>query len=194
MNIAKICAVNLLLLLLAAATAHPFAAMSAGEEFSGIASYAFEPNPQEITPKMYNWRVTLSKADSQRGAYEIVQFTRPKRANSKALEPAQNVLVESKMIAVNQDGVVDFNLYVGDRTPKANMGLHARAGEPIIFSGKGTGKGESNWIVLPGPKIDQAVPSTKGTSLADGRLRLIQFAVNDERGEPFQVDVVLTRK
>ena len=193
MKTANICAVTLVLALLAAGTGHPFAVTSAEVEFSGITSYVFESNPQEITPKMYNWRVTLSKSDSAGGVYEIVQITRPKRADSKA-DPTPNVLVDAKMIAVNQDGVVDFNLYVGDRAPKANMGLRGRAGEPIIFSGKGTGKAESNWIVLPGPKIEQAVPATQGAPMSDGQLRLIQFTVNDDRGEQFQVDVVLRRK
>ena len=47
------------------------------------------------------------------------------------------------MNAVNQEGVVDFSLYVGDKAPKESMGLHGRAGESIIFSGWGTGKSES---------------------------------------------------
>ena len=188
------CAVALLLVLPAAGSAHSVAAMSAAADFSGITSYVFESNPQEITPKMYNWRITLSKSDSEGGAYEIVQITRPKSANAKAVDSAPNVLVDSKMIAVNQNGVVDFNLYVGDKAPKENMGTHGRSGEPIIFSGKGTGKAESNWIILPGPKIAQAVPATQGAALSDGRLRLIQFTVSDDRGEQFQVEVVLRRK
>jgi len=51
-----------------------------------------------------------------------------------------------------------------------------------------------DWIVLPGPKIEQVVPTAAGTPLSDGRLRLIEFIVSDEHGEPFQVQVVLRRK
>jgi len=194
MKAVNICAGTLLLGVLAAGSARPVAAMSADADFSGIVSYVFEPNPQEIKPKMYNWEVSLSKADTQSGAYEIVQITRPKSTNSKGLDPAQAVLIESKMIAANQDGVVDFNLYVGNKAPKENMGRRGHTGEPIIFSGRGTGKGESNWIILPGSKIEQVVPATKGTRLLDGQLGLIQFTVTDDRGEQLQVDVVLRRK
>jgi hypothetical protein len=190
----NICAGTLLLVVLSAGLAHPVAAMSAHADFSGIVSYVFEPNPQEIKPKMYNWEVALSKSDSQSGVYEIVQITRPKRTNSKGLDPAEAVLIESKMIAANQDGVVDFNLYVGNKAPKENMGRRGHSGEPIIFSGRGTGRGESNWIILPGSKIEQVVPTSKGTRLSDGRLDLIQFTVSDDHGEQFQVDVALRRK
>src|SRR5262245_45379774 len=153
MKAVNICAGTLLLVALAAELARPVAAVSADADFSGIVSYVFEPNPQEIKPKMYNWEVSLSKSDSQRGAYEIVQITRPKSTNSKALDPVQTVLIESRMITSNQDGVVDFKVYVGNKAPKENMGRRGHTGEPIIFSGRGTGKGESNWIILPGSKI-----------------------------------------
>jgi len=79
MKTVNICAATLLLVVVVAGAARPFAAMSADPDFSGIVSYVFEPNPQEIKPKMYNWEVTLSKSDSQSGAYEIVQITRPTR-------------------------------------------------------------------------------------------------------------------
>jgi hypothetical protein len=189
----NICVGTLLLVVLAAEWARPVAAGPADPDFSGIVNYLFEPNPQEIKPKMYNWEVSLNKSDSQ-SVYEIVQITSPKSTNSKGLDPAQTVLVESRMIASNQDGVVDFNVYVGNKAPKENMGRRGHAGEPIIFSGRGTGRGESNWIILPGSKVEQVVPATKGTRLSDGRLDLIQFAVTNDRGEQFQVDVVLRRK
>jgi hypothetical protein len=194
MKLANICSGTLLLVVLAAGMVRPFAAMSPVADFSGIVSYVFEPNPREIKPKMYNWEVTLSKVDSQSGDYEIVEITRPKKSNSKGVDPAQNVLVESTTIVANQDGVVDLNLYVGDKAPKEKKGQRGHAGEPIIFSGRGTGKGESSWIVLPGSKIGQVVPTTKGTRVSDGRLGLIQFTVSDDHGEQFQVDVVLRRK
>ena len=74
------------------------------------------------------------------------------------------------------------------------MGRRGHVGVPIIFSGRGTGRGESNWIILPGSKIEQVVPTPKGTRLSGGRLGLIQFTVSDDRGEQYQVEVVLRRK
>jgi len=194
MKTANLFYAGLLPAVLAAGMARPFAAMSAETDFSGIVSYVFEPNPQEIKPKSYNWEITLTKSDSQSGVYEIVQITRPTSTNSKGVGPVESVLVESKMISANSDGVVDFNLYVGDKTPKENMGRRGHVGEPIIFSGRGTGKGASSWIVLPGSTIGQVVPTTKGTRLSNGSLGLLRFTVSDDRGEQFQVDVVLRRR
>ena len=167
---------------------------SAQTEVSGIVSYLYEPNPMEIKPKMYNWEVRLNQADSHTGAYEIIQLTRPTGAIGKAADAVPQVLVESKMIRPNRDGVVDFNVYVGDRTPKENMGRQGHSSQPIIFSGIGTGTGASSWVVFPGAKIGRVVPSRRGTRLLDGKLSLIQFIVTDDRGEQFQTDVVLRRK
>jgi hypothetical protein len=171
-----------------------FALEPAGADFSGIVSYAFEPNPQEIKPKMYNWEIKLSQADSRNGAYEIVEIVKPEKADAKAAGAAPDVLIDSKMIGVNQDGFIDFNLHIGDKEPKQNMGRRGYSGQPIIFAGLGTAKGESSWIVFPGAKIERVVPSVKGTPLTDGRVGLIQFIVSNDRGERFQADVVLRRK
>ena len=163
-------------------------------EVSGIVSYLYEPNPREIKPKMFNWEIKLNQADSHAGAYEIVQVTRPTQANAKAADVVSQVLVESKVITVGQDGAVNFNLYVGDKTPKENMGRRGNSGQPIILSGIGTANGASSWIVFPGAKIERVVPSPTGTRLSDGTLNLIQFFVSDDRGQHFQTDVVLRRK
>jgi hypothetical protein len=170
------------------------ASPSAQTEVSGIVNYVYESNPREIKPKMYNWEIRLNTADSHNGAYEIIQITRPARADAKAADVSPQVLVESKMITPGQDGAIDFNLYVGDRTPKENMGRPGNSGQPIIFSGIGTGTGASNWIVFLGAKIERAVPSPRGTRLVDGKLSLIEFIVSDNRGDQFQTDVVLRRK
>jgi hypothetical protein len=167
---------------------------SAQTDVSGIVSYRFEPNPSEIKPKMYNWEISLNQADSHTGAYEVIQLTRPTTANAKAADVVAQVLVESKVLTPGQDGVVHFNLYVGDKTPKENMGRRGHSGEPIILSGIGTGNSGSSWIVFPGAKIERAVPSPKGTPLVNGMLMLIQFIVNDDHGEQFQTDVLLKRK
>ena len=98
------------------------------------------------------------------------------------------------MIAPNANGVVDFMLHVGEKEPKPNMNGQGNIGLPIIFSGKGTGKGESNWIVLPGSKIDQVDPSGKGTQMSGGSLRIIRFLVTKGDGEKNGADVILRRK
>jgi len=170
------------------------ASPSAQPEVSGIVSYLYEPNPREIKPKMYNWEVRLSPVDSQGAAYEIIQITRPMKAPARASDVASQVLVESKAITPGEDGAVDFNLYVGDKTPKENMGRRGRSGQPIILSGIGTGNSASSWIVFAGSRIERVVPSPRGTRLMDGTLILIRFIVIDERGEQFQTDVVLRRK
>jgi hypothetical protein len=113
---------------------------SAETNFSGIIEYVFEPNPKEIKPKMYNWEIKLNESDSRNGTYEIGQITRPRKSDPKAAATASTVLVESKMITPNQDGIIDFNLYVGEREPTQNMGRRGNIGQPIIFSGRGTGK------------------------------------------------------
>jgi hypothetical protein len=185
---------RMLVVLLASGLGSSFVEKSAGADFSGIVEYAFEPNPQAIKPKMYNWEIKLNGADSRKGLYEIVQITKPGKPGAKAADTAPDVLVESRMITPNREGIIDFNLYVGDREPKQNMGRRGNCGQPIIFSGKGTGKGASSWIILPGAKVDRVVPSGKGTRLSGGELSLIRFRVINDRGEPFQADVVLRRK
>jgi hypothetical protein len=167
---------------------------SAQTDVSGIVSYVYEANPSEIKPKMYNWEIRLNQADSHAGAFEIIQMTRPTRANAKAADVAPQVLVESKVITPSQDGLVHFNLYVGDKTPHENHGRRGVSAQPIILSGIGTGNAASSWIVFPGATIGRVVPSPRGTRLVDGTLSLIQFIVTDDRGEQFQTDVVLKRK
>ncbi len=194
MKLEKISTWRMLAALLAVGLVSSFAAISAETNFSGITEYVFESNPQKISPKMYNWEVKLSKADSQNGAYEIVQITKLRKANAKPVDTATTVLIESKMIVPNQDGIINFKLYVGDKQPKQNMGRRGNIGQPIIFSGRGTGKGESNWIVLPGSKVDQVASSVKGAQLSNGNLNLIQFIVTNDGGEKFQADVILRRK
>jgi len=161
---------------------------------SGIVSYVFEANPKEIKPKMYNWEVKLSPADSRSGAYEIVQTTRSIGAGASGAEPVTNVLVESKAIVPASDSAITFNLYIGDKAPKENMGRRGNSGEPIIFSGRGTGTGASSWIVFPGAKIARATPSVAGTPMSDGNLLLIRFLVSDDHGGQSQTDVILRRK
>ena len=183
----------ILLSFLAAAPSSLLAAQSAETSISGIIEYVFDPNPQEITPKLYNWEIKLNSTDSRTGSYEIVQITKPLRAEPNAHDSA-SVLIDSRMIVLNTDGIINFRLYIGEKQPKPNMPGPGSMSEPIIFSGRGTGKGESNWIYLPGSKVDRVVPSEKGTKMSDGKLNLIQFIVTKADGEKFQTDVVLRRK
>jgi len=184
----------ILVVLLATCLGSAFTVKSAETAISGIIDYVYERNPQRITPKMYNWEVKLSDADSRNGTYEIVQITEPRKADPMATDTEPKVLVESKMIVPNRDGIIDFKLHAGDKEPTQHMGRQGNSGQPIIFSGRGTGKGASNWIVLPGTKTDRVIPSAKGTQLVASRLRLIQFIVSNDKGDKFQVNVILRRK
>jgi hypothetical protein len=184
------------LALLAIVGLSPFAARAVESEFSGVTDYFFDPNPQEIVPKLHNWEIKLSKADSENGVYEIVQITKALDPDPKTPAITTNVLVEPRLIARTQDGqgIVAFKLYVGDKEPHPNMGRQGNSGEPIIFSGNGTANGSSGWIVFPGSKIEPVTLARKGTPLTDGKLNLIQFIVTNARGKKFQADVILRRK
>ena len=181
---------------LSASDGNPWAVASADTNFSGIIEYVFEPNPnpKEIKPRMYNWEVRLNAADSRNGPYEIVQITKPFNAGTKARKTETDILVDAGMIVADQDGIIPFRLYIGDKEPSRNMNGPGNIGQPVVFSGKGTGKGASSWIVLPGARVDRVTPSSKGTPLSNGRLSLIQYIVTNDRGEKFQADVVLRRK
>lgn len=181
----------MLVVLLAISLGSTVTVRSAQTTISGIVDYVYEPNPQQIKPKLYNWQIQLNPADSRTGSYEIIQVTWSGKANPKA---TTTVLIDSKMIVPNRDGIIAFNLHVGDKEPKQNMGRRGNIGQPIIFSGRGTGKGESNWIVLPGTKVDRVVPSPKGEQLRDGKLDLLRLIVTNESGEEFRVDVMLRRE
>lgn len=174
--------------------------MKAGEtNISGIIEYVFDANPQEIKPKMYNWEIRLNTAASTNGIYEIIQITRPLDVNGEN-PVTTNVLIgvspmsRTEMIVPNEEGIIDFNLYVGEKEPKQNMNAPGNIGQPIIFSGKGTGKAGVDWIVLPGSKVEKITPSDKGTQLTDGRLTIIQFVVTNDGGQKFQADVMLCRR
>jgi hypothetical protein len=185
--------------LLAAGLGSELSAQPAQTAVSGIVSYVFEPNPQEIKPKMYNWEIKLNQADSKAGVYEIIQITRPAKAHVTAANAVSDVLIPSKVILPGRVGavnvnLVNFNLYVGDKAPHQNMGRRGNSGQPIILSGIGTGNGASSWVVFPGAKIERVLPSVSGTRLSHGKLRLIQFIVSNDRGEQFQTDVILRRK
>jgi hypothetical protein len=166
---------------------------------SGIIEYQFEPNPQEPTAKMFNWEVLLSAADSTNGIYRVVQISKPLEGGAEPSDTKTKILIDQDMdkepmIAPDRQGIVHFMVHIGDKEPTQNMNGPAQLGYPIIFSGRGTGKGQSDWIVLPGSRVERVTPSAKGTQLLGGRLCLIQFIVVNERDEKFQAEVMLQRK
>ena len=161
---------------------------------SGVTQYEFNPNPGEIRPKLHNWVVELSKADSASNRYDIIQVTRPTEDDPAAGQATTTVLIDDRMIVPNPNGTIHFTLHVGDAEPTQNMNAPGNIGHPIIFSGRGTGKGVSNWIVLPGSEIDRVAPTEQGTSLSDGKLRLIQFVVRNADGEKYRAEVILRRR
>lgn len=178
--------------LVVAVDASTFAAASAKADFSGIIDYKYTAIPQEIAPKLHNWEIRLNKADSRKGTYQIVQIITPEKAALGA--PTMAVIVDSNIIVPDQDGIIDFQLHVGDAQPKQNMGRRGDGGEPIIFSGIGTAKAESGWIVLPGEHIDQMLPAPRGTPLKRGKLELIQIKFHNDQGDKFRADLFLRRK
>jgi beta-lactamase regulating signal transducer with metallopeptidase domain len=158
---------------------------------SGVTDYLYEPNPQKVKPKMYNWEVQLTAGDSRKGPYEILEITRPANADPKS-PAAAKVLIDPEMIVPNANGVIDFMLYVGNKEPAPDPAAPGNIGEPIKFSGKGGGTGEAKEIDLPGATLDRVTPAGKGTRLTGGQLHLIQFIGANARGEKFQTDVILS--
>jgi len=159
-------------------------------DVSGIVSYTFQPEPEKISPKMYNWELILTEADSRNSGWVIVQVTRP-LADARSDQAVTKVLVDPEMIVPNQDGHIHFTLHAGDKEPTPNLGAPGNVGQPVSFSGRGTGKGTSSWIVLPGSEIQEVTPSETGTSLVDRTLRFIRFIVVNAAGDRFQSDVML---
>ena len=186
-------------MLLAGGIAAPFEANCAQPSVSGIVEYSFEPNPQDTKPKMYNWKIRLNATDSTNGVYEIIQINRrldldvePRSTTNVLIGPSP--MNQKPLIVPNGSGVIDFKLCIGNKKPELNMNAPGNIGQPIAFSGIGTGKAASDWVVLPGSKVTKVTPSDKGTKLSDGRLSVIQFLATSDSGEKFQTEVLLQRK
>ena len=60
----------------------------------------------------------------------------------------------------------------------------------ISFTGIGTGKGASGWILLPGAEILNAAVFEKG-SLQGGDIKLLEFVSLTRKGEKFRSTVSL---
>ena len=164
---------------------------SSKSDVSGIVSYTFESEPEKISPKMHNWELKLTEADSRNTAWAIVQVTQPLADTPHSVRAVTTTLIDPEMIVPNQDGYIHFMLHAGNKEPTPNMGAPGNVGHPVIFSGRGTGKGASSWIVLPGSEIQQVSPSETGTPLVDGTLRIIRFVGVNADGDRFQSDVIL---
>src|SRR5262249_40036153 len=121
MAIKNIIRERILLSLLAAGLSSSLAAQSPETSFSGISEYVFNPNPQEITPKAYNWKIKLTSIKSRTGSYETFQITKPLRAQPNGRDSTSSVLIDGQMIVPNQAGLIDFKLYIGEKQPKPNM-------------------------------------------------------------------------
>ena len=160
-------------------------------DVSGIVNYTFQAEPEKISPKMYNWELRLTEADSQNAAWAIVQVTRPLEDTLGSDQEVTKVLIDPEIIVPDQDGYIHFTLHAGDKEPTPNMGAPGNVGQPVSFSGRGTGKGASSWIVLPGSEIQGVAPSETGTPLVDGTLRFIRFITVNAAGDRFQSDVML---
>ena len=184
--------------LLAWALATPFEANCAQPSVSGIVEYYFEPNPQDTKPKMYNWEIRLNATDSTNGVYEIIQINRRLDLDAEP-RSTTNVLIglspmnQKPLIVPNGSGVIDFKLCIGNKKPELNLNAPGNLGQPIVFSGIGTGKAASEWVVLPGSKVTKVTPSDKGARLSDGKLSIVQFLVASDSGAKFQIEVLLQR-
>lgn len=164
---------------------------TSGPTVSGVTEYSFEPEPQEISPKMYNWEVKLSEADCRNAECSIVQVTTALENGQTGGDTTTNILVDPEMIVPNRDGEVHFKLHVGDKEPVMDMNAAGHIGHPLSFSGIGTGKGASGWVVLPGSAVQEVTPSEKGAGLLEGELCLIRFIVASAEGGTFRSEVVL---
>ena len=160
-------------------------------DVSGVVNYTFEPEPEGISTKLYNWELMLSEEDSRSATWTIVQVTQPLVDKPQPAAAVTETLIDSEMIVPNQDGHIHFKLHAGEKEPTPNMNGPGNVGHPVIFSGIGTGKGASNWIVLPGSEITEVIPSKTGTRPVDGALRIIRFIGVDAAGARFQSDVIL---
>lgn len=189
-------------LLVASVLATPFNGSCAQPVVSGIVEYFSDSNPQTIQPTTHNWEIRLDASDSTNGLYEIVQIDRHLDPGAEP-RSTTNVLIglspmsQKPLIVPNGNGVIDFKLCIGNKKPESDRNAPrntGHTGQPLVFSGVGTGKAVSDWVVLPGSKVTKVTPSGKETKLSDGRLSIIQFLATSDSGSKFQTEVLLQRK
>jgi hypothetical protein len=182
---------HILLTLMVTGLGSLFAVTSAQTNISGIIKYFVEPNPEEFGPRMYNWEVALNIEDSKSGPYAIVQIIKPLRGKPKATDTAPQRIIDSDMITQGKDGIIAFKLGIGLKEPKQIPDGSGNVSQPVIFTCKGSGKGESNWVNFPGAAFNRVIPSDAGTILSNGRLTLIRFIVTDDGGAELESDIML---
>ncbi len=186
-------------LLVASVLATPFNGSCAQSGVSGIVAYSADRNPQDLQPTTHNWEIRLDASDSTNGFYEIVQIDRHLDPGAEP-RSTTNVLIglspmsQKPLIVPNGNGVIDFKLSIGSKTPESDRNAPRNTGQPLVFSGVGTGKAVSDWVVLPGSKVTKVTPSGKGTKLSNGNLSIVQFLATNDSGAKFQTDVLLQRK
>jgi hypothetical protein len=142
-------------------------------------------NPNQITPRKWNWEIKLSPEQSKR-RFQIVQETIGKNGPASAF---RQVLFTEKDLQKNLGDIVHFKLHTGDENPTVNMNKKGNVGLGVSFSRVGGGYGSSSWIVLPGKIVKSAV--REQGLLAKGELILISFESVDSVGNKYTTDLKL---
>jgi hypothetical protein len=127
----------------------------------------------------------LTEEDSKKEKYEIVQIDQPSGGAART-----TVLVERPRVQVNEEGYVGFRLGIGEKKDATKQNGEPQRDEPLVFSGIGTGIGDSDWIHLPAGAPGDVEPAEKGATLVDGTLRLIRFNTDANEGK-IVTDIVL---
>jgi hypothetical protein len=163
---------------------------AAAEETNGIIGFSRCPNPQPITPRKWNWEVKLDKNSSKQHRYQLVQKTESlPRQGQQPGKRTTRILIDTASIVASQRGAIHFKIHTGDERPAPNMNGE-NIGLGLSFSGIGTGKGASNWIVLPGTKILDVSVFEKG-SLQGGVIKFLEFQSQTSNGEKYGSTVSL---
>jgi hypothetical protein len=142
-------------------------------------------NPNQITPRKWNWEIKLSPEQSKR-PFQIAQETVGKNGQESTFS---QVLFTEKDLQKNPGDIVHFKLHTGDENPTVNMNKKGNVGLGVSFSRVGGGYGSSSWIVLPGNIVKSAV--REQGFLAKGELILISFETVDSVGNKYTTDLKL---
>ncbi len=142
-------------------------------------------NPNQITPRKWNWEIKLSPEQSKR-RFQIVQETVGKNGPESTFS---QVLFTEKDLQKSLGDIVHFKLHTGDENPTVNMNNKGNVGLGVSFSRVAGGYGSSSWIVLPGKIVKSAVHEQR--FLTKGELILISFETVDSVGNKYMTDLKL---
>lgn len=144
-----------------------------------------KPNPNNITPRKWNWEIELTPIQSK-SRFRIVQQTNGK----KGLEPEfTRILFSESELQKSSGDVIHFKLYSGDENPTLNMNKKGNVGLGVSFSRVGGGFGTSSWIVLPGRIVKSEVPQQG--YLTNAALLLLSIDTRDSMGNDYKTDLRL---